>query len=70
MVITYKNNIGKKKLFWSDGYFVCSIGEASPDCTKLYSKSGLAIRFIPSAKDQWDFSKGVIKLRNIIVIIY
>ena len=24
-----QKNFGKKKLFWSDGYFVCSIEEAS-----------------------------------------
>ena len=36
MVITYKNNFGKKKLFWSDGYFVCSIGEASPETIRNY----------------------------------
>ncbi|MBP7223255.1 MAG: transposase, partial [Sedimentibacter sp.] len=23
-------------LFWSDGYFVCSIGEASPDTIREY----------------------------------
>lgn len=25
-----------KKVFWSDGYFVCSIGEASPDTIRNY----------------------------------
>jgi len=23
-------------MFWSDGYFVCSIGEASPDAIREY----------------------------------
>ena len=26
----------RKKTFWSDGYFVCSIGEASPDTIRKY----------------------------------
>jgi putative transposase len=26
----------RQKLLWSDGYFVCSIGEASPDTIKNY----------------------------------
>lgn len=25
-----------KNMFWSDGYFVCSIGEASPDTIREY----------------------------------
>ena len=25
-----------EKTFWSDGYFVCSIGEASPDTIREY----------------------------------
>lgn len=25
-----------ERTFWSDGYFVCSIGEASPDTVKKY----------------------------------
>jgi REP element-mobilizing transposase RayT len=26
----------KEKTFWSDGYFVCSIGEASPETIRNY----------------------------------
>lgn len=26
----------KEKTFWTDGYFVCSIGQASPETIKLY----------------------------------
>jgi len=26
----------KEKSFWSDGYFVCSIGEANPETVKQY----------------------------------
>ncbi|MCK9415414.1 transposase [Candidatus Dojkabacteria bacterium] len=26
----------KEKTFWSDGYFVCSIGEANPNTIKQY----------------------------------
>jgi putative transposase len=26
----------KEHTFWSDGYFVCSIGEASPDTVRQY----------------------------------
>lgn len=29
----------KKKLFWSDGYFVCSIGEVSQDTIQKYIES-------------------------------
>ena len=36
----YKNilsqNFWKEHTFWSDGYFVCSIGEASPDTISQY----------------------------------
>lgn len=30
------NHYWKQKIFWSDGYFVCSIGEASPDTIRQY----------------------------------
>lgn len=26
----------KEHTFWSDGYFVCSIGEANPDTVRKY----------------------------------
>jgi putative transposase len=29
-------NFWKEHTFWSDGYFVCSIGEASPDTIREY----------------------------------
>ena len=29
-------NFWAEKTFWSDGYFVCSIGEASPDTIRNY----------------------------------
>lgn len=29
-------NFWKERTFWSDGYFVCSIGEASPDTIREY----------------------------------
>ncbi|MBD1430863.1 transposase [Sphingobacterium litopenaei] len=29
-------HFSKKHTFWSDGYFVCSIGEASPDTIREY----------------------------------
>lgn len=29
-------NFGEEHTFWSDGYFVCSIGEASPDTLRQY----------------------------------
>ncbi len=29
----------KKKLFWSDGYFACSIGEVSSDIIQKYIES-------------------------------
>ncbi|UKJ06895.1 IS200/IS605 family transposase [Solitalea lacus] len=36
----YKNvlskNFWKEHTFWSDGYFVCSIGEASPETVRQY----------------------------------
>ena len=32
-------NLWAEKTFWSDGYFVCSIGEASPDTVAEYIRS-------------------------------
>jgi putative transposase len=29
-------NFWKENTFWSDGYFVCSIGEASPETVRHY----------------------------------
>ncbi len=34
--ILLRQNYWHQDLFWSDGYFVCSIGEASPDTIKEY----------------------------------
>jgi putative transposase len=31
-----KHNFWKENTFWSDGYFVCSIGEANPDTIRKY----------------------------------
>ena len=31
-----KKHFWRKKTFWSSGYFVCSIGEASPDTIRQY----------------------------------
>jgi putative transposase len=31
-----RKSFWKERTFWSDGYFVCSIGEASPDTVKRY----------------------------------
>ena len=31
-----KRNFWKERTFWSDGYFVCSIGEASPKTIQQY----------------------------------
>lgn len=33
---TLKKYYWYKKIFWSDGYFVCSIGEASPETIRNY----------------------------------
>lgn len=33
---TLKRHFWKEKTFWSDGFFVCSIGEASPDTIRRY----------------------------------
>ncbi|MFR6365264.1 transposase [Gallintestinimicrobium sp.] len=30
------NSIGRKKIFWSDGYFACSIGEVSSTTIQKY----------------------------------
>lgn len=30
------NLIWKEKTFWTDGYFVCSIGEANPETLRKY----------------------------------
>ncbi|MDO4337740.1 MAG: transposase [Eubacteriales bacterium] len=29
----------KKKIFWSDGYFACSIGKVSPATIQIYIES-------------------------------
>jgi len=29
----------KEKTFWTDGYFVCTIGEANPDTIRNYIKN-------------------------------
>ena len=34
--VSLQKQFWRKKVFWSDGYFVCSIGEASPDTIKQY----------------------------------
>ena len=34
-----KNEYWKKKAFWSDGYFACSIGEVSEDTIQQYIKN-------------------------------
>jgi putative transposase len=31
-----RRSFWKENTFWSDGYFVCSIGEASPDIIRKY----------------------------------
>ena len=31
-----KRHFWREKTFWSDGYFVCSIGEANPDTIRRY----------------------------------
>ena len=31
-----KKHFWKEKTFWSDGYFVCSIGDANPDTIRKY----------------------------------
>ena len=31
-----KKQFWKENTFWSDGYFVCSIGEANPDTIRKY----------------------------------
>ncbi len=39
----YQNYLGKhfwkEKTFWTDGYFVCSVGEASPETIRNYIKN-------------------------------
>lgn len=34
-----KNEYWKKKVFWSDGYFACNIGEVSEDTVQHYIKN-------------------------------
>lgn len=45
----------KKHTFWSDGYFACSIGEASPNAIREYILSqGQRVAYIPSTlHDEW-----------------
>ena len=31
-----RNHFWKEKTFWTDGYFVCSVGEASPETIRRY----------------------------------
>lgn len=53
----------KEKTFWTDGYFLCSVGKASSETISNYIKNqGLSlIVFSPTAKDDWDFNYLVIK---------
>ncbi|WP_366788749.1 transposase [uncultured Catenibacterium sp.] len=39
MVQSYQDSIERKKIFWSDGYFACSIGEVSSATIQKYIKS-------------------------------
>ncbi|MCQ2115232.1 MAG: transposase [Bacteroidales bacterium] len=32
----FRHHFWKEHTFWSDGYFVCSIGEASPETVRKY----------------------------------
>src|SRR5690606_33844089 len=41
----------KEHTFRSDGYFVCSIGEASPDTIRAYIFWSRVVAYIPQAKD-------------------
>jgi len=34
-----KRNFWKENTFWIDGFFACSIGEASPETIKAYIKN-------------------------------
>lgn len=34
--VSLQKQFWRKRTFWSDGYFVCSIGEASPDTIRQY----------------------------------
>ena len=34
--VILKRNFWKERTFWSDGYFVCSIGQASPQTIRQY----------------------------------
>jgi putative transposase len=34
--VSLRKQFWYKDMFWSDGYFVCSIGEASPDTVRQY----------------------------------
>lgn len=45
----------KERTFWSDGYFVCYIGEASAETIQKYIMSQKNDTFIPSAEDRWTF---------------
>ena len=50
-----KKEFWKEHTFWSDGYFVCSIGEANPDTIRKYIENQGQQRFIPKAKDLLGF---------------
>ena len=58
-----QKHLWREKTFWTDGYFVCSVGEASPETIRKYIQNQLLclIAFSPTAKDDWDFSYLVIK---------
>ena len=59
-----QKHLWREKTFWTDGYFVCSVGEASPETIRKYIQNQLLclIAFSPIAKDNWDFSYLVIKI--------
>ncbi len=39
LICLHQDSIGRKKTFWSDGYFACSIGEISSATIQKYIES-------------------------------
>jgi len=51
---TLRKQYWYQKLLWSDGYFVCSIGEASPDTIREYIlNQGYSLTSHPRKNDVW-----------------
>jgi putative transposase len=65
-----KSAFWKERPFWSDGYFCCTIGNASQETIRQYIESqGESAAFIHEAEDLVVFSQGLYKSRVISCLV-